>query len=360
MSAARKILQARTALLYEAPFFGALALRLQLQEDASCDTAWTDGKSIGYNPEFVESLSHSELTALVAHEVMHVASGHPWRRSGRDPQRWNEAADYAINGELAAAGFTLGSDWLHDARYTGKGSEWIYDRLPESGEDGSGAGDPQPGEVRDAPAEADAPTESEWQQAVQQAAQVAKARGHMSGSLERFAADAAQPSVNWRSVLQRFAQEAAKADYSWSRPSSRYLARGLYMPALHSTQLGRIAVAVDVSGSVDDVLLAQFSAEINAIARELQPAGIDVLYCDAAIQRRESFEQGDTVELRSCGGGGTDFRPVFGALEEDPPAFLVYLTDLYGAFPTEAPDYPVLWGATSDASAPFGELVRME
>ncbi|MCK9513677.1 MAG: VWA-like domain-containing protein [Pigmentiphaga sp.] len=362
----KAILQARAALVFDSPFFGALALRLKLQEDATCKTAWTDGAAIGYNPDFVASLSASELAGLLAHEVMHVAAGHPWRRDGRDAKRWNIACDYAINGELAAAGFQLPAGALLDSQYTGKAAEWIYDRLPAS-EDGNGAGSGSggagepAGEVRDAPAPEDgAPSEEEWRQAVQQAANVAKARGNLPDSLDRFAKAAAAPAVDWKSVLARFAQESAKADYSWSRPNSRYLPRGLYLPALRSVAMGRIAVAVDTSGSVDDVLLAQFSAEISAIAAELAPEAIDVLYCDRRINRRETFEAGEPVKLSACGGGGTDFRPVFEALEgEDAPACLVYLTDLDGPFPASAPDYPVLWAATSHDVAPFGETVRM-
>lgn len=364
------MMRAVTALVLESPFFGSLALRLRLQADSSCDTAWTDGAAIGFNPEFVASLRHDELTALVAHEVMHVAAGHPWRIGGRDAKRWNKAADYAINGELQAAGFQLPAGGLLDAQYTGKGAEWVYDRLPAEQDDGAGSGsgsgssDAPAGEVRPAPApsqDPDAPSQADWQQAVQQAANVAKARGELPGGLERFAADAAAPSVDWRSVLQRFVQQAARADYTWTRPSARYLPRGLYLPSLQSHELGPIAVGIDVSGSVDDVLLAQFSAELQTILDDARPSELRVIYCDARVQRRETYVAGDRVELRACGGGGTDFRPVFDALEadDDAPVALVYLTDLYGTFPTDAPEFPVLWAATSRQTAPWGETVRV-
>jgi predicted metal-dependent peptidase len=76
------------------------------------------------------------------------------------------------------------------------------------------------------------------------------------------------------------------------------------------------------------------------------------------------FEDGAPIVLRACGGGGTDFRPVFAALEEEPPVALVYLSDLDGRFPDEAPSFPVLWGQTETyrgwLEAPFGECVRVE
>jgi predicted metal-dependent peptidase len=62
------------------------------------------------------------------------------------------------------------------------------------------------------------------------------------------------------------------------------------------------------------------------------------------------------------GGGGTDFRPVFDRIAEEPepPNALVYLTDLYGSFPDQAPAYPVIWAANNDQTGPFGETVHLK
>jgi hypothetical protein len=38
---------------------------------------------------------------------------------------------------------------------------------------------------------------------------------------------------------------------------------------------------------------------------------------------------------------------------------LVFLTDLYGAFPDNAPAYPVLWASTGGRHAPFGSVIPM-
>jgi predicted metal-dependent peptidase len=64
--------------------------------------------------------------------------------------------------------------------------------------------------------------------------------------------------------------------------------------------------------------------------------------------------------LGAQGGGGTSFVPVFKWIEENDiePEALVYLTDMYGDFPSKAPSYPVLWGSISKGvPAPFGEVV---
>lgn len=373
--AEHQLMAARTALVLDEPFFGALALRLALHEDPGCGTAWVDGATLGYDPAWIASLSHAETVALVAHEVMHCAAGHPWRRDGRDPKNWNQAADLAINSELADAGFHLpASGLMPDAQQKGKSAEWIYARLPEpppAGGDGDGQGDggagsqlapgpPNPqGEVRDAPAAADV-TEQEWAEAVQQAAAQAKARGKLAASLDRFAATAVEPRVDWRSILRRFVQQAARADYSWTRPNQRYAALGIYLPCLRSEEMGPLAIAIDTSGSIDDTDLAVARAELLAVIEECSPSRVHVYYADAAVARADTYERGEPVEFRPAGGGGTDFRPVFAAAEalEEPPAALIYITDLDGACP-ESSEIPTLWVTASARQAPFGEGVRL-
>lgn len=360
----KRIQIARSTLLLDQPFFGMLALGLELIEDSKCDTAWTNGQALGYSPAFVDTLSDDELCAVIAHEVMHCACGHPWRRGGRDHELWNVAADYAINGVLREAHFQLPAGALLDAQFNGKASEWIYDRLPQrppQPKGGQGSADPsRMGEVRDAPTEADAPTAADWQQSVKQA--VNASRGQLPASLQRDITAATQPRVDWRSLLRRYISEVAKSDYSWTRPNVRYLPLGLFLPSLHTHVMGKLAVAIDTSGSIDNVLLAQFAAEIRSIADEVRPSCIEVLYCDARVQRVERFELGEPFTLNAKGGGGTAFGPVFTRLQEDEaPVCLVYLTDLQGSFPPDAPDYPVIWACTQPGGiAPFGDVVPCE
>jgi predicted metal-dependent peptidase len=361
----RRIQSARTTLLLDNPFFGVLALQLHIKEDDSCDTAWTDGMSMGFSPAFVATLSQDELVAVLAHEVMHCACGHMWRRDSRDMQKWNMAADYAINPILQAANFKLPANCLLNQQFAGQSAEWIYDRLPAGQQQGQGQGQGQPdngmGEVRDAPSDSQS-TEADWQQMTRQAAKMAQAQGKLPAGMARSILEQTEPKVDWRSALRRYVQETCKADYSWTKPNSRYMVSGLYLPALHSVAMGRIVVAVDTSGSIDDVLLAQFAAEVQTIADELQPSSITVYYCDSHINHMDTFERGEAVTITPHGGGGTAFEPVFEAVAAsgEEPAVLVYLTDLDGSFPNDAPDYPVIWCQAArgyKTDVPFGDLI---
>ena len=379
MSAKDKLISARASLVLDEPFFGSLVLGLALKEDASTPAAWVDGRSLGYNPKFIDSLSHGQIVALLAHEVMHCAAGHPWRRDARDHKKFNAACDKAINSLLVDAGFKLPNDVLMPTGdEQGKSAEWIYSRLPDpapqedsqqdqdqDGQQDQEDGEPDPqGEVRDAPTEADAdgepaPTEADWQQATQQAALQARAQGKLPGGMARFAVDAVKPRVDWKSALRRFVQTYAASDFSWKQPNRRYIAQGLYLPALESQELGEIAIAIDTSGSISSVTLNMFASEIDAIVSEMQPAKVHVLYCDTQVHRLDSFEKNEAIKIEAQGGGGTDFAPVFSRLEDEQiaPACLVYLTDLEGPCDAPAPEYPVLWATTGSTRAPFGEVI---
>jgi predicted metal-dependent peptidase len=129
LGARDRILRARAALITSQPFYGCLALGLELVEDSTCETMATDGRRLFYAPAFVESLSEPELIGVLAHEVTHLAYLHHTRRGGRELPLWNEAADYAINRDLVAAGFTLPADVLLDSSFDGQGAESIYATL---------------------------------------------------------------------------------------------------------------------------------------------------------------------------------------------------------------------------------------
>ena len=383
--AARRIQSARADLVVRQPFFGVLILSAPCEASEAIPTAATDGVRILYNPAFIDTLTVDEVLGVLAHEILHCANGHPWRRNARDPMRWNIACDLAINPILTEAGLCLPAGHLADPKMVGKSAEWIYDRLPLSGRrsgyamPGSGGRDGEEGDretggpvipgagghdVLDGDLETGDLAQAEWAVRMTQAVTVAKMHGTLPASLARLVACATQPKVEWRAYLRRFMQVMAREDYAWGRPNPRYVSRGLYLPSLRSESMPPVAVAIDTSGSIDAVTLGQFGAELTAIVEDLRPIRTTVIYADAKVQALDTFEQGDPIQIRAQGGGGTTFGPALDAAEhlDDPPCCVVYLTDLWGMHRPHALEMPVLW-VTTDPSAPappYGEVVTLE
>jgi predicted metal-dependent peptidase len=67
---------------------------------AACPTMSTDGRTLNYNPAFVDKISFSATKAIVLHETGHVLSQHQHRRGNRNPKGYNIAADLALNDML--------------------------------------------------------------------------------------------------------------------------------------------------------------------------------------------------------------------------------------------------------------------
>jgi len=395
-----RIHKARTALLLDHPFLGSLLFRLKGRECRSIATMATDGVSLYYNPEFVDTLNSATLAGVLAHEVMHPGLRHHVRRSGRDPRRWNEACDYAINPLLLDAGLSLPEGILVDNRFREMSAEQIYNQLESereqrsSGEDGAnsftgcGTGDGPTaenesgsesdgphapvteggiGQVLDAPLP-DEETPSieeqarEWSIAVNQAVTLAKQAGKVPAGVGRTLEGAAEAAVDWREMLRRLWSETTPADYSWMRPNRRHIWAGLYLPGVIREGVGEIAIAVDCSGSVNGRQLRLFESEIRSILEGQRPQRVHVLYFDAMVHKVETYESGQRIDLQPLGGGGTEFGPCFDWLEEHGirPQTLVFLTDLWGTFPTSAPSYPVLWASTGRRQAPFGEVIPLQ
>ena len=394
--ASLRIQKARTSLILDHPFFGSLLFRLKGRACQSVPTIATDGVSLFYNPDFVETLNAATLAGTLAHEVMHPALHHHVRRSGRNPKRWNQACDFAINPMLVDAGLSLPDGVLIDDRFRGMSAEQIYNFLEsETGQDSDNeGGDDEPGrdeskdeksssgdsnepsapvteggigQVLDAPPpdeETPAIEEQarEWNVAVNQATTVARQAGKVPAGLNRTLEGAAEATVDWRELLRRLWSDTIPADYSWMRPNRRHVWAGLYLPGVMRDGVGEIAIAVDCSGSVNARQLGLFEAEVRSILEGQRPQRVHVLYFDSEVQKVETYEAGQPVHLDPVGGGGTDFGPCFDWLEQHGirPQTLVFLTDLWGTFPDAAPEYPVLWASTGRRHAPFGSVIPMQ
>lgn len=354
-----KLSQARSQLLVKHPFFGVLALRMPLVESADLPTPTlgTDGKKIYFDPNYVRGQKMEILRSDMGHEVLHCALGHLWRTGARTHKKWNYAIDFATNAILKEAGMTLDDTFLYDERFKGMSAEQIYDLLPGNFVEVYGA---KPHDAHLPPDTSNSMAEGDWKDAIIQAASVAA--GKTPASIQRMVDMWTKPQVDWREKLWRFATATAKHDISWLRPQRRSLVYGTILPGHHSEAMDLAVVVSDDSGSISDKVLSAMSAEINGIRASVRPQQTMHISCDAAINHEQMFQPDDDFVMVSKGGGGTDFRPPFERIEELglKPDCLVYLTDGYGPFPAQEPQYPVLWCMTTDVVPPWGDYVRIE
>jgi len=343
-------------------------------------TGATDGNTIWFNPDFVDTLSDGQLKTFMTHEAEHIFNTHHLRQGNRRNGKFNRAGDYALNGMLAEAGFEAIEGWLLDAAYTPFSAEKIYELLPDHPEDENNDPGGCGGFVKATNPDGTPLSQSQVTEAMeaiklkaQQALANAKARGQkVPDMVERAVRELCEPVMDWREIISRFFSYMADGfgheDYSWLRPSRRCVG-GVSLPGIIRKGLGRVLLAVDTSGSVTGGELRGMVSECAGCAEyysEYNPLyELLVLYCDDEVRRVERLTA-DGPAPDPAGGGCTDYSPVMDWILSDPdelegarPDGLIYMTDGCCDGFGRNPGIPVLWVLTErnpHFEPPFGEV----
>lgn len=394
-----KLSAARTRLILDRPFLGALVLRLPMKatKPERCKTIGTDVRALYYNPEYITRLSLDQTQFVLAHEALHCALSHFARRQHRVKQRWDIACDLAINPLLIQDGLKPPPGVLLKSGFEGMMAEEIYPYIEADSEEethddhfydqentsqgASSAGpsqadDPDSGSGQAQDEDGDSQqsgqprplseTEQEqlavqWRQRLAGAAQQARQAGKLGAAMMRLVDHLLQPQLPWRMLLARYMTAVARDDYSYQRPSRRE--GEAILPTLRSAQVN-ITLVLDTSGSIHDTEMQEFVTEIDAIKGQVR-ARLVLHACDAALCQNGPwvYEPWETFTLPEgiYGRGGTRFTPVFEWLDQETlkPDLLVYFTDAQGEFPKTEPAYPVLWLVKGRGKVPWGQRVQL-
>ena len=370
-----KFAAARTRLILEKPFLGALVMHLPLKaaDPKWCKTTATDARNFYFNPDYISRLTLEQTQFVLAHEAMHCALSHFNRRNHRQKHRWDVACDYAVNMILDDERMHGPDNALMNAAYRGLTAEEIYPVLhedpPEETQDmhlfdnepseGGGEGeqqeqnDAEPGKGQgekseqtqgesggkpdqqqndagqDGKAEQNSEAQSasesqappppadpdkldeQWKSRLASAAQAARQAGKLSQSMLRLVDNLLAPQLPWRALLARYMMNAARDDYSFQRTSRRE--GEALMPRLYSQSVN-VIVILDSSGSVTQDELREFLTEIDALKAQVR-AEVTLHACDDKLAAGGPwrFAMWESMRLPGevSGGGGTDFRPAF-------------------------------------------------
>lgn len=377
--------------------------------------AATDARNVMINPDTFFTLSLQERTFVLAHEVVHNIYDDPatTRRVSRagelvygDGTRlpfvnelWQRSMDLRINDALIKS--NIGKmpqgkfkGW-HDTRL-GTADDSVYDIYRKVYEDdqkkGGGSGPPdkekQTGGGAQGPGGFDECMEpgkstgedpnvagakrntQEWatEMAIAQSLELQKSKGKLSDSLKRMFDMYLKRQVPWTDHIQGFfARKIGAGASDWRRADRRFITRDIYIPARSGHGVNWVCVWGDTSGSIGKEELNTYLSELAGLIEELKPKRVTVFWCDAAIKQVDDIEDMADLDKVRCrgvkGGGGTNCRPVFHAIDAmnmEPPEAFIGLTDGYADFPSHAPPFPCVWAVTSDAEIPFGEVVRIK
>lgn len=389
--AVEMIINARVKLLFEQPFFGNLALRMDIIDASDwCPTAATNGRNFFYNRAFIIALSPGQLKFLVGHEILHCVFDHIGRRGSRDPKIWNMANDYIVNYTLVSENCgEMPPQGLYDKAYTDElVSEEVYDLLIQNSvtikmpldmhlELGGGDGDDgkkkggSGGEVEVRVMGKNGPpvlTEEdleairdEVKTALIQTAQQLGADKVPAG-IRRLIGDLIEPKLDWRALLDAHIRSAIKDDFTFQRLSRRTRVGGFIFPGSDFQDTIDICISIDASGSLSDEQLRDIMSECKGIMSTFRDFKIKMWSFDTAIHNfveigPENINDFDT--WHPGGGGGTTFEVNWDYMKDEDiaPMRLVMFTDGLPNHGWGDPDYCdtlfVIHGSKS-IKAPFG------
>lgn len=365
-----KVSAAKVKLLLKSDliFFSSILLKLPIRWVTNIKTACTNGRSISFNPNFVETLTAEETVFVLMHELKHVILKHMGRLHGRDPRMWNIACDYVINYKLVELGFKMPAKCLYDAQYGGMSADTVYFKLMQDHLDNPGKSLPDPDHVDLDPNEdltdADSEAIDDLINSGIMAAneQGSKAIGNVPADLLRRYEEMMNPKVPWQTLLNRFLFGVSKSDYSMRKPNRRYLARGYCLPSLHSDSMDHIDFAIDTSGSVSGEMMQTFVSEIAGVFKKFSPERIGIMQFDHDLKSRDVIKSvEDFKKITFKGGGGTDVLPVLEQFKQNEAKALVIITDGYFHHDKSwNPKKPVIWVVYDNPGfiPPFGKVAH--
>lgn len=88
----------------------------------------------------------------------------------------------------------------------------------------------------------------------------------------------------------------------------------------------KIAVAIDISGSISDAEFKQAMKEVLSIVKNYN-SEVTIIECDSNIKRAYKVKSIKDIRERVATGGGTQFTPVFEYINNSDTNLLIYFTD---------------------------------
>lgn len=383
-----RLLYAQRQVLTYFPAIGIVICNLRFQEASEQPTslvALPDG-SCFFNPEYIEAIPPNQIPSLITHAAFHPACQENLRaRWGHiEPWRFRVAFESFLHKLLEDAGMPeIFGTADHRVR---EWDDWSTERAAKSIADPPPFIDPNLAAVAMCPVklplqlpkkkrEGDGDDEDErgtkppiMTAALAKMNEFAKSIGQEFSGLKILLGKLFEPKIDWRTRLRSALSEVlGQLGRSYRRPHRRSggisAACGRSYIPLPGPDRGfeNVVFCIDLSGSVvgDRGLVESLFAEMGAIFKLCRRNCRVIFHEDGVI---DDFETKDlkTVILRTKGGGGTDFRPVYKLLAKSKQRIplVVWLTDLCGDHVDIEPPFPVLWvtGETHGA-VPWGRHI---
>lgn len=395
----RRLHNANSRLLKKHPFYAIMLVQMKYSLDIDCETAYTDGTRIAFNPSFMENLSDDELDFVLMHEVMHVALSHCLRtQENYDRDLFNIACDIVVNSNILKSnnmdlstitlskygesmhlhpngkeGYLFSAEDVYEALKKDPNSKSNSKNKSKSDESADGTSDletenesddnnkddsnPQAGHFdshgkwpsKDKSQEELDELQEKWQSRMLNAAETVlkigkdgNSCGEIPVGLQRQIEELKNPQLDWKTILHDFVQEEVN-DYSFMPPDRRMQDCDFFLPDFNekSDKVENILFMIDTSGSMSDETITTCYSEIKGAIDQFDGKLSGSLgFFDASVVKPIPFKDEKEFEIiRPFGGGGTSFSCIFDYVrnnkKDNPPVSIIILTDGYAPYPSQ-------------------------
>ena len=216
---------------------------------------------------------------------------------------------------------------------------------------------------------------AEWLQRIKETTEMisildsSKTFGGAPMGAQRLLNELTNGQLDWRTILTNFLQTEI-TDYSFSPPDRRFSDSDFFLPDYNEEEevVANVWFLIDTSGSISDkAIKAAYSEIVHAIEQFNGKIAGYLSFTEVFVTDPVPFSNiDDLLKIKPVGGGGNDFGEIFRYMKrnmmDNPPAYIVIITDGYDRFPDEkeAMGIPVLWLINNnDANPPWGKVARI-
>jgi predicted metal-dependent peptidase len=335
-----------------------------------------EGWHIYLDPEVLATMDVPAAGFWLVHQVSHLLREHAERCPVRDPKsamgptaqrapgqrNWNLAADAEINDDLVAGTLVrpttavmpqalgLADSLTAEEYWTALGGAEDKRAQPHRddavGECDCGSGCDGTGRPWDsgAPGVSQIGRKLLERDVARRIREHQRRYGNTPAGWQRWADDVLEPTVSWQRLLasavrRGVADVAGRVDFSYRKPSRRSsVVPDVVLPSLRQP-LPKVAMVLDTSGSMNDLMLSQSLAEVQGVLRGLGVGRrhLRIVCCDAKAFEAQKVMEARNVEL--LGGGGTDMGAGLRKVAElrPRPDLVIVLTDGFTPWPATPP-----------------------
>lgn len=338
-----------------------------------------------YNPLIFLKLDLERMESIIKHEILHVLLMHLTRakalKNSYSAVVLNMAMDLAINKYLTPLPpYAVTVDWINQmyglSLESYQSFEYYADRLQSVINLPKEAGDMDTEKLYETDFDASR-THDLWEESSEleekalqeftEKAVRASEKGELPAYLNNMLASlfGSRGELPWNLYLMRLLGTVESNKKKTVTRRNRRQPDRLELRGELRSHKARIALALDISGSISDEEFMQAMKEVLSIVKNYSNE-LTILECDDEIRREYQVKTMRDVKERTDSRGGTSFSPVFEYANAHEINLLIYFTDGKGEekLKVKPRGYKVLWiisgrGDKLSLKEPYGAVMKL-